>query len=115
MSDGRKMRKSSEGIDRREFMKYVGAAGATFALSEIALPNARAVDLKKVDSTGKVHILGCNEKTSTDGYWDNSTKPVLNIKSGDTVHVETGTHLMGRMVPGSDINDWMRWFKEVID
>ena len=48
MSDGRKNRKSGEGIDRRDFMKYVGAAGATFALSEIALPKARAVDAKKV-------------------------------------------------------------------
>ena len=31
------------------------------------------------------------------------------------MHLETGTHLMGKMVPGADINDWMRWFKEVID
>jgi len=58
MSDGRKMSKSGAGIDRREFMKFVGAAGVTFALSEIALPKARAVDLKRVDMTGKVHILG---------------------------------------------------------
>jgi acetamidase/formamidase len=65
--------------------------------------------------TGKVHILGCNEMTSTDGYWDNSTKPVLSIQSGDTVYVETGTHLMGKMVPGATIDDWMKWYKEVID
>jgi len=111
----KKKGKESGGIDRRKFLKYAGATGAIFALNDFALPKARAVDLKRVDSTGKVHILGCNEKTSTDGYWDNSTKPVLNIKSGDTVHLETGTHLMGKMVPGADINDWMKWFKEVID
>ncbi|MBP2678622.1 MAG: putative acetamidase/formamidase, partial [Deltaproteobacteria bacterium] len=78
----KKKGKESGGIDRRKFLKYAGATGAIFALNDFALPKARAVDLKRVDSTGKVHILGCNEKTSTDGYWDNSTKPVLNIKSG---------------------------------
>jgi Ni,Fe-hydrogenase I small subunit len=89
--------KGGGGIDRRKFLKYAGATGAAFALSDLVLPKARAVELKRMDITGKVHILGCNEMTSTDGYWDNSTKPVLNIKSGDTVYLETGTHLMGRM------------------
>jgi len=107
--------KGGGGIDRRKFLKYAGATGAAFALSDLVLPKARAVELKRMDITGKVHILGCNEMTSTDGYWDNSTKPVLNIKSGDTVYLETGTHLMGKMVPGADINDWMMWYKEVID
>jgi acetamidase/formamidase len=37
------------------------------------------------------------------------------MNSGDIVEIETGTHLMGRMVPGADIHDWMKWFQEVID
>jgi acetamidase/formamidase len=37
------------------------------------------------------------------------------MKSGEVVEVETGTHLMGKMVPGADINDWMKWYKEVIE
>ncbi len=113
MSDGKGSRESGEGMDRRKFLQYVGATGAALALSDLALPEARAVDFKRLDKTGKVHILGCNEMTSTDGYWDNSTKPVLTIRSGDTVHVETGTHLMGKMVPGVTIEDWMGWYKEV--
>jgi hypothetical protein len=28
------------------------------------------------------------------------------MDSGDVVEVETGTHLMGRMVPGADIEDY---------
>jgi len=115
MRDGKEKKKPEEGIDRRKFLQYVGATGAALALSDIALSKARAVDIKRLDSTGKVHILGCNEMTSTHGYWDNSTKPVLNIQSGDTVHVETGMHLMGKMVPGATIEDWMSWYKEVLD
>jgi len=62
----------------------------------------------------KVHRLACNGKTSTDGYWDNSTPPVLSINSGEVADIETGTHLMGRMAPGAGIQDWMKWLKEVI-
>ena len=114
MSDGKKTMKGDQGIDRRDFLKYAGAAGAALALSEIALPKAHAVEAKKAKITGKTHVLACNEKTSTDGYWDNSKPPVLTIKSGETVYIETGTHLMGKMKPGADINDWMGWYKEVI-
>jgi len=116
MSDGKKDRKkNSTGIDRREFLKYVGAAGTAFALSEVVTPKkARAVEAKKADIAGKTHILAFNEKTATEGFWDNSLPPVLNIKSGDTVYIETATHLMHKMKPGADINDWMNWYKEVI-
>ncbi|MGZ8429538.1 MAG: acetamidase/formamidase family protein [Candidatus Deferrimicrobiaceae bacterium] len=115
MRDDTGKKNRGEGIDRRKFLQYVGATGAAFALSDIAVSKARAVDIKRLDSTGKVHILGCNEMTSTHGYWDNSTKPVLTIGSGDTVHLETGMHLMGKMVPGATIEDWMAWFKQVMD
>jgi acetamidase/formamidase len=62
----------------------------------------------------KIHRLGCTPKTSADGYWDHSTPPVFTIHSGEVIEIETGTHLMGRMVPGTDINDWMKWLKGVI-
>lgn len=101
-------------IERRKFLKYTGAMGAALALSKVSIPKAQAVETKRMDMPGKVHILGCNEMTSTHGYWDNSTKPVLHMKSGEIVHVETGTHLMSKMVPGATIDDWMRWYKEVI-
>jgi acetamidase/formamidase len=115
MSDDRGKENTEFTIDRRKFMKYMGAAGAALALNEIPFSKAHAVETKRLDITGKVHILGCNEMTSTDGYWDNSTKPVLFIESGDVVHVETGTHLMSKMVPGATIEDWMKWYQEVID
>jgi acetamidase/formamidase len=102
-------------VDRRTFLKYGAALGGTAAISGMTFQTATAVDLNRKDASGKYHILGANPMTSTDGYWDNSTPPAMEINSGDVVEVETGMHLMGRMVPGADINDWMKWYKEIID
>jgi acetamidase/formamidase len=105
----------SQEVDRRTFLKYGAALGSAAMLSGVTFETAQAVDLNRTDETGTVRILGCNPMTSTDGYWDNSTPPAIRVKSGDVVQVETGTHLMGKMVPGADINDWMKWYQEVID
>ena len=51
-------------------------------------------------------------KISTSGYFDNSLAPVLRIQSGDTVAIETGSHLMGKMVPGVQAEEWIRLYKE---
>jgi len=115
MSDDKEKLDLGFKIDRRKFIKYMGAAGTAMALNEIPFSKAHAVETKRMDMAGKVHMLGCNEMTSTHSYWDNSTKPVLHIKSGDVVHVETGTHLMSKMVPGATIEDWMGWYQEVIN
>lgn len=115
MKESKEKEYCGEMIDRRKFLKYVGAAGAALALNEITFSKAHAVETKRMDMGGKVHILGCNEMTSTHGYWDNTTPPVLHIESGDVVHVETGTHLMSKMVPGATIEDWMSWYGEVLE
>jgi acetamidase/formamidase len=100
-------------VSRRHVLKYAAAMGGA-AVGGLTFRTAGAVDLKRVEAGGRARVLGCNAMTSTDGYWDNTTKPVLEMNSGDVVEIETGTHLMGRMVPGADIEDWMAWFKEVI-
>jgi TAT (twin-arginine translocation) pathway signal sequence len=102
-------------VDRRTFLKYGAALGGVAAVGGITFQTANAVDLNRRDAAGKFRVLGCNPMTSTDGYWDNSTPPALQIDPGNVVEIETGTHLMGRMVPGADINDWMKWYKEIID
>jgi acetamidase/formamidase len=106
---------SATPVDRRTFLKYGAALSGAAAVTGITFRTAGAMDLQRKDATGKVHILGCNPLTSTDGYWDNSTPPALQINSGDVVEIETGMHLMGRMVPGVDINDWMKYYKEILD
>ncbi len=105
----------SDSVSRRDFLKYGSALGGAAALSGVTFQVADAVDLERKDAAGKNLVLGCNPMTSTDGFWDNATPPVMRINSGDVVDIETGTHLMGRMVPGADINDWMAWYKEIID
>jgi len=107
--------RKDEGVDRREFLKYSAVLGGAVALGGMSFQTATAADLRRTVAGEKSRVLGCNPHTSTDGYWDNSTKPVMEINSGDVVEVETGTHLMGQMVPGADINDWMKWYKEVQD
>ena len=114
MEEKEKEIKSKE-VDRRTFLKYSAAVGAVAAVGGISIETATAVDTERKVAVGNTRVLGCNPTTSTDGFWDNSILPVLRMKSGEVVEVETGTHLMGQMVPGADINDWMRWYKEVIE
>ena len=60
-----------------------------------------------------VHVLPCDGRTSTDGYWDNSRQPVLTVRSGDIVEVETGIHLS--MKPGATLSDWAASFRRLMD
>jgi len=106
---------SSEGLSRRAFLGYGVVLGGAAAVSDVTVRTANAMDLQRKDAAGRFRVLGCNPMTSTDGFWDNSIPPVLEINSGDVVEIETGMHLMGRMVPGADINDWMKWYKEILD
>ena len=69
--------------------------------------------LKKPYGQGDtVHVLRCDAATSTDGFWDNSRKPVLTVASGDIVEVETGIHLSMR--PGATLGDWADAFRKVM-
>jgi acetamidase/formamidase len=106
----------NSGINRRHFLKagavFGGAVLGGAVLDGGVFNLAGATELERKDATGAVGMLGCCPDTSTDGYFDNSLPPVLRIRSGDTVEIETGTHLMGRMIPGVQTEDWIRMYKE---
>jgi len=109
------MDKDNKDINRRDFMKYTGAIGAAMAMSKVL--NFRTgeamADVKRLDSTDKVHILACNPRvTSTGGYWDNSVPPVLKMKSGEVVHIETKNHLFGSVASGTTLEEWEKTYKE---
>jgi hypothetical protein len=74
--------------------------------------SAQAIDLQRFEATGQIHVLGVNEFTSTPGFFDRDEKPVLKIGSGDTVVIETGTHHMGKMVPGVTFDEVRQWHRE---
>src|SRR6266852_8976884 len=49
---------------------------------------------------GKVHLLPATMETTQLGWYDNAQKPVLTIKPGDTVVMETMMHFHDQLVPG---------------
>lgn len=62
----------------------------------------------------EIHHIKWTPRMCTDGFWDNLTSPILCIDSGDIVEIETNTHLMGKMIPGVGIDDWVKYYKELI-
>lgn len=74
--------------------------------------SVQAVDLDRFEATGQIHILGENDATTTPGFFDNSEPPVLTMKSGETVIIETGTHHMSKMIPGVTFDEVRQWHKE---
>src|SRR5688500_16236613 len=52
---------------------------------------------------GRVHLLAATPATTQWGWFDNSQPPVLRIRSGDTVVMETMMHSHNQIVPGITI------------
>jgi acetamidase/formamidase len=50
---------------------------------------------------GKVHLLPATMETTQVGWYDNAQKPVLTVKPGDTVVMETMMHFHDQLVPGA--------------
>jgi acetamidase/formamidase len=67
-----------------------------------------ATDLRRVPAAafpGKTYLLPATEQTAQWGWFDNGEPPVLTIRSGDTVVMETMMHSHNRIVPGVTIED----------
>src|SRR5262245_25303887 len=52
----------------------------------------------------KVHLLPATMETTQLGWYDNAQKPVLTIKPGDSVVMETMMHFHDRLVPGATLD-----------
>ena len=70
------------------------------------------MELKPYGPEENVHVLKCNKLTATNGYWDNTRRPVLTVASGDIVEIETGFHLL--MEPGTNLNQWADSYRNVM-
>ena len=53
---------------------------------------------------GKVHLLPATMETTQLGWYDNAQKPVLTVKPGDSVIMETMMHFHDRLVPGATLD-----------
>ena len=54
---------------------------------------------------GQVHILPATMETTQWGWYDNAQKPVLTVKPGDTVIMETMMHFHDQFMPGKTLQD----------
>src|SRR5262249_39561711 len=62
---------------------------------------------------GKVHLLPATMETTQLGWYDNAQKPVLTIKPGDSVVMETMMHFHDRLVPGATLDMLLKIRQEV--
>ncbi|HKS62544.1 MAG TPA: acetamidase/formamidase family protein [Xanthobacteraceae bacterium] len=71
---------------------YPAQAPADPKLYGVALPNGK-----------KIHVLPATLETTQWGWFDNAQAPVLRVKSGDTIALETMMHSHNQVVPGATI------------
>jgi len=88
-----------------KWMVLAIAAGAALAL-QADDDVSRRDQLRQVPARvfpGRVHLLPATLDTVQWGWFDNSEPPVLTIKPGDTVVMETMMHSHNQIVPGVEI------------
>jgi acetamidase/formamidase len=71
---------------------YPGTGPADPALRSLALPNGK-----------KLWMLPATLETTQWGWFDNAQPPVLRVKSGDTIVMETMMHSHNQVIPGATI------------
>ncbi|MBP2673830.1 MAG: putative acetamidase/formamidase, partial [Deltaproteobacteria bacterium] len=88
-----------DGIDRRQFLKAGAVLGG-------GILGGGIFDL--------VDAMGSGRQDAACGCFDNSLPPVLRIRSGDTVVIETGAHRLDGMVLGAETEDWIGRYKDAM-
>jgi acetamidase/formamidase len=107
---------------RRRFPAGAATAAALMTLIGCSLASAQSPglpdsSLRVVPSSGapgKTYLLPATSETTQVGFFDSFQPPVLTIKPGDTVVMETLMLYRDRLVPGVTINDLARLRTEVV-
>jgi acetamidase/formamidase len=90
-------------------MRTIFAAAVLSAASAVALWAAEdAAEIRQVPASvfpGRTYLLPATERTVQWGWFDNEQEPVLTIRSGDTVVMETMMHSHNQIVPGVTIEE----------
>jgi acetamidase/formamidase len=104
--------------------RFLAGAAATALMTLIGCSIASAQSPGLPDSSlrvvpssgarGKTYLLPATLDTTQIGFFDSSQPPVLTIKPGDTVVMETLMLFRDRLVPGVTINDLARLGAEVV-
>src|SRR4030081_2123984 len=96
-------------INRRIFAALATVAslglGALAGRSLAQIPGRAEPSLRIVPSSGKgkVHLLAATLETTQWGWFNNAQPPVLRMRSGDSVALETMMHSHNHVVPGTTI------------
>jgi acetamidase/formamidase len=81
-----------------------GFLAAGFLAATVEDVEAQTV-VPATSTQGQVHILPATMETTQWGWYDNAQKPVLTVKSGDTVIMETMMHFHDQFMPGKTLAD----------
>lgn len=84
------------------------AALLSAACAPLAADEDADAELRRVPAAGfpgRTYLLPATEQTVQWGWFDNEEAPVLTIRSGDTVVMETMMHSHNQIVPGVTIED----------
>jgi acetamidase/formamidase len=78
---------------------------ATITTPGYPAPGPADPSLRVLNAPGgkKVHVLPATLETTQWGWFDNAQPPVLRVKSGDTIIMETMMHSHNQVVPGTTI------------
>jgi acetamidase/formamidase len=77
----------------------MAVVGIWFAMS---CPGEAQTVVPASQTQGTVYLLPATLQTTQLGWYDNAQKPVLTVKPGDTVVMETMMHFHDRLVPGGE-------------
>jgi len=97
---------------RTQFKIALGMFGAMLLAIFNGTATAQTVAVA-TGAPGQVHLLPATMETTQLGWYDNAQKPVLTIKPGDNVIMETMMHFHDRLVPGATLDTMMKIRQEV--
>jgi len=114
-------------LPRRRFLHLAtGAAAlptaivmAAIAASDIAsaqspkMPDSSSRAVPNSATAGKTYLLPATSETTQVGFFDSAQPPVLTIKPGDTVIMETMTLFRDKLVPGVLVEDFAKLRAEI--
>jgi acetamidase/formamidase len=78
-------------------------SGALVAMTVRTMDAQTVVPL--TGAQGQVHILPATMETTQWGWYDNAQQPVLTVKPGDTIIMETMMHFHDQFMPGKTLQD----------
>jgi acetamidase/formamidase len=100
------MKKSESG---RRFLPQTGTGNGAPLPADAVRAEERACAPAVGARLGGVHVLPATPETTQWGWFDNAQPPVLTLRSGDRVAMETMMASANQVLPGVAIEDITRW------